>query len=90
MNFKSLQGIFLGVSEEVISLRVKENEAALPPCGCSPGELAGEIEAFAKYSDRVGCRELALPSVKSASVCLTATLIGHLHRVSSLGIFGLP
>ncbi len=30
MNVKSLQGTFLGVSEEVISLRVKENEVALP------------------------------------------------------------
>ncbi len=30
MNIKSLQGTFLGVSEEVISLRVQENEAALP------------------------------------------------------------
>ena len=31
MNFKSLQGTFLGVSEEVISLRVQENEVTLPP-----------------------------------------------------------
>ncbi len=30
MNIKSPQGTFLGVSEEVISLRVKESEVTLP------------------------------------------------------------
>ncbi len=89
MKIKSLQGTFLDVSEEVISLRVKENEAALP--GEDVLRVSSREKSKRLRNTLIGLGAGSWPShLSNPRSLLDPTLIGHLHRVSSLGILGLP
>ncbi len=85
MNIKSLQGTFLGVSEEVISLRVQENEAALPRADVLRVSLREKSKRLRNTLIGLGVRSWP-PICQIRGVCLTLPL----YRVSSLGILGLP
>ena len=49
MNVKSLQGTFVGFSEEAIVASGQTERGHCPPCGCSAGQFIVSRQAEAKY-----------------------------------------